>query len=41
VGRGDFCAQSTWVELEFAPLAGDKLRTRVQLTHYGFKDDAV
>ncbi|HEX5864766.1 MAG TPA: SRPBCC domain-containing protein [Casimicrobiaceae bacterium] len=31
----------TWVELEFAPLAGDRLRTRVQLTHYGFKDDAL
>src|SRR5256885_137070 len=28
----------TWVELEFVPLAGNQLRTRVQLTHYGFKD---
>jgi hypothetical protein len=29
------------VELEFVPLAGDQLRTRVQLVHYGFKDDAL
>ena len=28
----------TWVELEFVPLTGNPLRTRVQLTHYGFKD---
>jgi uncharacterized protein YndB with AHSA1/START domain len=31
----------TWVELEFVPLGGDKLRTRVQLTHYGFKDGTL
>jgi len=31
----------TWVELEFTPVAADKSRTHVQLTHYGFKDDAL
>lgn len=31
----------TWVELEFEPLADDPRRTRVRLSHYGFKDDAL
>jgi hypothetical protein len=39
-GLRDATPLPTWVELDFVPLASEKLRTRVQLAHYGFKDDA-